>query len=335
MTSDNYPRNQHHRLYKAVTADLSQVCDGRPIDSLAKLRGSQLKEGDGRLQRKDSSVSSNTNSGFCPDAGTGGHCFAPNSYQPISSSKHGGFKAKPQKTKKILTDAPDDVNVSPDDVNALSKVADWFQNSLDLNRRPPKMPFDGVQKAATQENSITPREDTCIEAVESSPTRRSYVRSASQQINKDASLCLPLPVGKPQTHSPKRDVTNAHPHMTGYYTPPSKIRMHKKFMPQHRSPQVNDSVSSILKMPKYSRRLSLDLYSDMESTNLQRRRSSHTRSESMPPIGPLPDLFFNSRKYSITSDSNNSNESNNDSDEWVPKGVDFKPTAELYFFRKK
>ena len=327
---------QHYHLYKSVTADTSQICDGRTAESLTKL----IVDGDGAmLHAKDSSALSDTISGYGADAEIKSHCGAFKSYRPVSLSKPGGLKTEPHKAKKTLTDAPDDLDVSPDDVNAISKIADWFQNNLDLSRHPPKMPFDEGQKHAAPKNALTSGEKPCIDAVESSPPRRSYLRSASLLTETDPSLSLPSPVGQQHKHSPSRDARKTQPHITCYYTPPSKTRMRKKSTPQHRSPQVNESVSSILKMPKYSRKLSLDLESEMESKDMQRRRRSApniSRSESMPPIGPLPDLFFNSRKYSYTSDSNTSNESRNDnSDEWVPKGVDFEPNCEVYVFRKK
>lgn len=181
------------------------------------------------------------------------------------------------------------------------------------------------------ENLNTSRGDSCIDAVESSPPRRSYLRLASLQIEKDKSLCLPPLLGKPLKDSPERDGKKLQSNLIEYYAPSSKAKMRKKFIPQHRSPQVNESVSSILKMPKYSRRLSLDLDPEMGSEKVQRRRrSTYTRSASMPPIGPLPESFSNSTKYLNASDSNTSNESNYSSDEWAPKSVEFKPTDELY-----
>jgi hypothetical protein len=233
-------------------------------------------------------------------------------------------------TRDVKSKSSDDRS-SPDDVNAISKVADWFQQNFELNRQPPKMPFESTD--ASQED----KEQDSIHVKESSPLRR-YHRSASLPTETDLqimwktgqshTLSPPVKQRKPHSQSSSTGKVNAvplpPPTSTSCDTPPSKLLLRKKSTPQHRSPQINQSISSIMKPPKYS----IPSNNTKDELDSSMRRGRH-RAQSMPPMGPLPDLF--GKRQSMTAMSDTSYES---LDGWLPKGVDFMSNAEVYFFKK-
>jgi hypothetical protein len=134
-------------LYKSITADKSQICDGRSRESLAKM----LKN----LQIERSSSSNNllSHTVSCNDAkgNVRSHSHELNLYRPISLSTDGGRKTASREKKAGSINDSAGLDISPDDVNAISKVADWFENNLHL--QPPKMPFDGLQAPASNTKS--------------------------------------------------------------------------------------------------------------------------------------------------------------------------------------
>jgi hypothetical protein len=79
-----------------------------------------------------------------------------------------------------------------------------------------------------------------------------------------------------------------------------------------------------MKPPKYS----IPSNNTKDELDSSMRRGRH-RAQSMPPMGPLPDLF--GKRQSMTAMSDTSYES---LDGWLPKGVDFMSNAEVYFFKK-
>lgn len=94
--------------------------------------------------------------------------------------------------------------------------------------------------------------------------------------------------------------------------------------PQHRSPQANHTLSSIMKMPKYSSQVSFNLDAELVQDNC---------AQSMPPLGPLPDSL--GKRYPATTTSVTSSDSYNHSNASTPihQGDDFQPIAEIYIFR--
>ena len=248
----------------------------------------------------------------------------------MSLSTNGGRKtAKREKKAGPINDSAG-LDISPDDVNAITKVADWFENNLHL--QPPKMPFYGLQAPA----SNTKSNDEAVELAESSPTRRFHHRSPSLPSETDLEMMwktgqsntLSPPVKQRKKHGLSQD---SHRRRT-YHTPPSKLLIRMKYQPQHRSPQVNQAVSSIMKPPKYSPRVSLNLDAEIDEDPTRRSKAVRNRAQSMPPPGPLPDLF--GKRHSITTASCPSSDSNCDSDVWIPKGVEFQRNAEVYIFNK-
>ena len=312
-----------YELYKSVTADRSQVCDGRTPESLA-----MLKEESRFLQQKMSSdylkLSAYTVS--CNDAqgDIQRQSFVFNNYRPISKTAPA---APYEKNRKVSTEGESvhaDVP-SPDDVTAISKVADWFQNNFDLSRQPPKMPYDAQSRL----------HEDCT-AKESSPLRRSHCRSSSMPTKAELEMWktgqsdnLTPPekehnrrqLSRDEIESPSRADNSSPPPNNANAGTPSRVMLRKKSRPQHRSPQVNRNIRSIMKTPKYSEPMGFDLDSDF----LSRKKSTLHRSNSMPPLGHIGDVFdcASERTASITSE-----------DGWLPKGVEFQSNAMVYVFRK-
>jgi hypothetical protein len=310
-----------NHLYKSITADKSQLCDGRSTESLSKMLE------DLQIERRSSSSNnllSHTVS--CNNAGgeIRSHMHELSPYHPVSLRTSGGRKTATREMKfgPAINESAG-LEISPDDANAISKDADWFNDDLHLQRRPPKMPFDSIE---AQSSDAPKNNETCIKVAESSPVRRTYRRSSSLPPEIDLEMwktgqsnALSPPVKQRKKHEFSQDARQAKsdniPHVmpsSSYHTPPSKLFFRKKHTPQHRSPQVNQTLSSIMKPPKYPPR---------------------NRAQSMPPLGPLPDLLFEKRP-STTTASDSSTDSNWDSDAWIPKGVDFQNNAEVYFFKK-
>jgi hypothetical protein len=95
-------------------------------------------------------------------------------------------------------------DISPDDVNAITKVADWFENSLHL--QPPKMPFYGLQAPALS----TTLNDETLELAESSPAHCSHHRSSSLPSQTD--LEMMWKTGQSNTLSPPVKQRKEHGH---------------------------------------------------------------------------------------------------------------------------
>lgn len=247
--------------------------------------------------------------------------FVFNDYCPISKATPA---APYQKNRKVST-VP-----SPDDVTAISKVADWFQNNFDLSRQPPKMPYDA--QSGLHET---------YDDQESAPLRHSHCRSSAMPTDAELEmwktghsdkLTPPVKEHKRRQHS---DDKIESPSKADRFPPPaentdnalgtpSKVMLRKKSRPQHRSPQVNRSIRSIMKTPKYSEPMTFNLDSDVLSTNAVREKGVFHRSKSMPPLGPIGDLLDPPSERTITSSE----------DVWLPKGVEFQSNAMVYIFRK-
>ena len=307
-------------LYKSVTADRSQVCDGRTAESLVMLKEEsqvlQQKMSPDNLRFSSYTVSCNDAQGEIQRQN-----FVFNDYRPINKATPA---APYQKNRKVSTEGEHADVPSPDDVTAISKVADWFQNNFDLSRQPPKMPYDaqsGLHEAC--------------DAKESSPIRLSHCRSSSMPTDAELEmwktghndkLTPPVKEHKRRQHS---DDKIESPSKADRFPPPaentdnalgtpSKVMLRKKSRPQHRSPQVNRSIRSIMKTPKYSESMTFNLDSDVLSTNAVREKGVFHRSKSMPPLGPIGDLL----------------DPPSGEDGWLPKGVEFQSNAMVYIFRK-
>jgi hypothetical protein len=54
-----------------------------------------------------------------------------------------------------------------------------------------------------------------------------------------------------------------------------------------------------MKPPKYSPRVSLNLYAEIGEDHVRRSKAVRNRAQSMPPLGPLPDLFRKTHSTTI------------------------------------
>jgi hypothetical protein len=246
-------------------------------------------------------------------------------YLPLSR------KTKAKDEGKLLTDDSNKTREpSPD--NVISMLADTFANH---SRQPPAMPFDS-RGAVSSDDSSKETFKPCTDATKSSRSMSMPPMSDLEMWKTGQSHLLAPPIKQLKNQSTTSDTTHSPltpdrsktiPESNGYQTPPSKLLLRKKSTPQHRSPH---SLSSIMKIPKYSPGVVSFLHSDLDGEPETKSTSStHGRSNSMPPLGPLPDVFDYSRRNSIASLT--SLESNDDG--WLPKGVDFKSSVEVYVFK--
>ena len=142
----------------------------------------------------------------------------------------------------------------------------------------------------------------------------------------------------------------------------SKVQLRKKHQPQHRCPSVNGSVTGIVKAPRYSGNTSLTDQAterrgschDSPTANGRRRLSRRISLPTPPELSKLKASFtqmmpsaihekalqhmeslLNSSIISDTASITPSINSNaTSSEKWIPSGVDFSTTMEVYVFEK-
>lgn len=119
---------------------------------------------------------------------------------------------------------------------------------------------------------------------------------------------------------------------------PSSLRRMKS-VPQHRSLEMNMSITSIVRTPKYSHTAPVGDSELNGLSNALKTIGSTRLTKSMPPIRSRPYVFAvfprsASKKGSTTDASVASYKSNNETGSWLPQGVEFQNRVEVYFYKE-
>lgn len=121
----------------------------------------------------------------------------------------------------------------------------------------------------------------------------------------------------------------------------SKFKLRKKHQPQHRCPSVNGSVTSIVKAPRYSGSATLSSLATDRRNSLQHALRRKSFSQMMPSaihektLKRLEDLLNTSIHMSGSASVSSASMSNmTDTKRWIPSGVIFNTSVEVYMFEK-